>query len=59
MREFIVCKKLDQRCCSDFCNYNVDLPRNVSNEVFKALLNLSKNTNLMTQKSDKGNSVNH
>ena len=40
-----------------FRNYNAKLPRNLSDEEFKALKNLSKNINLVVQKSDKGNSV--
>ena len=40
-----------------FRNYNAKLPRNLSDEEFKALQNLSKNINLVVQKSDKGNSV--
>ena len=40
-----------------FRNYNAKLPRNLSDEEFKALKNLSKNISLVVQKSDKGNSV--
>ena len=40
-----------------FRNYNAKLPRNLSDEEFKALQNLSKNINLVVQKSDKGNLV--
>ena len=34
----------------------MDLPCNLSHEKLEALLNLSNNTNLVMQKSDKGNS---
>ena len=42
---------------TSFCNYNANLPCNLSNEEFKALQNLSKNTSLVIRKSDQGNSV--
>ena len=42
---------------TSFRNYIANLSRNLSDEEFKALQNLSKNTNLVIQKSDKGNSV--
>ena len=42
---------------TSFRNYNANLPRNLLDEEFKALQNLSKNTNLVIQKSDKRNSV--
>ena len=35
----------------------MNLPRNLSNGEFKALQNLSRKTNLVVQKSDRGNSV--
>ena len=40
-----------------FRNYNANLPRNLSDEKLEALQNLSKNTNLVIQKSDKENKV--
>ena len=40
-----------------FRNYNADLPRNLSDEEFVVLLRLSKNTSLVIQQLDKGNSV--
>ena len=49
--------KVKDAALTSFRNYNVNLPRNLSDEEFKALQNLSKNTNLVIQKSDKGNSV--
>ena len=42
---------------TSFRNYNVSLSRNLSDEEFDALKNLSKNTSLVIQKSDKENSV--
>ena len=42
---------------SSFRNYNANLPHNLSDEEFKALQNLSKNTNFVIQKSDQGNTV--
>ena len=35
----------------------MNLPRNLSDGEFKALQNLSRKTNLVVQKSDRGNSV--
>ena len=35
---------------TSFFNYNANLPRNLSDEEFEALQNLSKNTNLVIQK---------
>ena len=49
--------KVKDAALTSFRNYNVNLPVNLSDEEFKALQNLSKNTNLVIQKSDKGNSV--
>ena len=49
--------KIKDAALTSFRNYNVNLPRNLSDEEFKALQNLSKNTNLVIQKSEKGNSV--
>ena len=49
--------KVKDAALTSFRNYNVNLPVNLSDEEFKALQNLSKNTNLVIQKPDKGNSV--
>ena len=49
--------KIKDAVLTSFRNYNANLPRNLSEEEFKALQNLSKNTNLVIQKSDKANSV--
>ena len=49
--------KIKDAALTSFRNYNANLPRNLSEEEFKALQNLSKNTNLVIQKSDKANSV--
>ena len=49
--------KVKDAALTSFRNYNVNLPVNLSDEEFKTLQNLSKNTNLVIQKSDKGNSV--
>ena len=38
-------------------NYNYNVPQHLSKEKFLALQNLRKNTNIVIQKSDKGNSV--
>ena len=38
-------------------NYNYNVPQNLSKEKFLALQNLRKNTNIVIQKSDKGNSL--
>ena len=40
---------------TSFRNYNVNLSRNLSDEGFEAFQNLSKNSNLVIQKSDEGN----
>ena len=39
---------------TSFCNYSANLPNNLTDEEFEALQNLTKNTNLMMQKPDKG-----
>ena len=49
--------KIKDTALTSFRNYKANLPRNLSGEDFKPLQNLSKNTNLVIQKSDKGNSV--
>ena len=49
--------KIKNAALTSFRYYNVNLPRNLSDEEFKTLQNLSKNINLVVQKSDKGNSV--
>ena len=49
--------RLKAASLTSFRNYNANLPRNLSDEEFKALQNLSTNTNLVISKSDKGNSV--
>ena len=49
--------KIKDAALSSFRNYNANLPSNLSDEEFKALQNLSKNTNLVIQKSDQGNTV--
>ena len=45
--------KIKDTALTSFHNYKANLPRNLSGEDFKALQNLSKNTNLVIQKSDK------
>ena len=42
---------------SSYRSYSNNVPRNLSKEEFTALQNLSKNKDLIIQKSDKGNSV--
>ena len=56
--DFVITKIKDAALIS-FRNYtgNLNLPRNVSDEEFKELQNLSKYTNFVIQKSDKGCSV--
>ena len=49
--------KIKDAPLTSFLNYNANLTLNLLDEEFKALKNLSKNTNLVIQKSDKGNSV--
>ena len=50
--------KIKEAALTSFRSYNSNgFPRNLSDEEFDALQNLSKNTNLVVQKSDKGNSV--
>ena len=49
--------KIKDVALTSFRNYNVNLPLNLLDEECKALQNLSKNTNLVMQKSDNGNSV--
>ena len=49
--------KIKDAALTLFRNYNANLSCNLSDEEFKALQNLSNNTNLVIQKSDKGNSV--
>ena len=45
--------KIKDDALTTFRNYNTNLPHNLSDEEFKALQNLSKNTNLVIQNSDK------
>ena len=40
-----------------FCNYNVNIPKYLSNEGFETLETLSTNCTLVIQKTDKDNSV--
>ena len=54
--DFVKTKTKDAALTS-FRNYNANLPRNLSDEEFKALQSLSKNTSLVVQKSGKENSV--
>ena len=54
---YFVKTKIKDAALASFRNYNANLPRNLSDEEFKDLQNLSKNTNLKAQKSDKGNLV--
>ena len=49
--------KIKDAALNSVPNYNANLPRNLLGEKFEALQNLSKNTNLLIQKSDIGNSV--
>ena len=49
--------KIKDATLSSFRNYNANLPHNLSDEEFKALQNLSKNTNFVIQKSDQGNTI--
>ena len=48
--------KIKDAALTSFRTYSGNLPRNLSDEEFEALQVLSKNTNLVIQKSDKGNS---
>ena len=53
----IVKTKIKDAALTSFLNYNANVPRNLLDEEFEDLQNLSKNTNLMMQKSDIGHSV--
>ena len=46
--------KIKVAALTSFNNYNVNLPHNWPDEEFEALQNLTKNTNLVIQKPDKG-----
>ena len=46
--------KIKVAALTSFCNYSANLPNNLPDEEFEALQNLTKNTNLMMQKPDKG-----
>ena len=49
--------KTKEAALSSYRSYNNNVPQNLSKEEFTALQNLSKNKDLIIQKSDKGNSV--
>ena len=49
--------KIKDAALTLFDNYNANLPHNLSDAEFDVLQNVSKNTSLVMQKSDKGNSV--
>ena len=49
--------KTKEATLSSYRSYNNNVPQNLSKEEFTALQNLSKNKDLIIQKSDKGNSV--
>ena len=49
--------KTKEAALSSHRSYNNNVPQNLSKEEFIALRNLSKNKDLIIQKSDKGNSV--
>ena len=46
--------KIKVAALTSFCNYSANLWHNLPDEEFEALQNLTKNTNLMMQKPDKG-----
>ena len=48
--------KYKEEALSSYRTYNNNVPQNLSNNEFIALQNLSKNKDLIIQKSDKGNS---
>ena len=52
-----VTAKTKEAALSSYRSYNNNVPQNLSKEEFTALQNLSKNKDLIIQKSDKGNSV--
>ena len=54
--DFVKAKTQDS-ALSSYRSYNNNVPQNLSKEEFTALQNLSKNKDLIIQKSDKGNSV--
>ena len=54
--DFVKTKIKDAALCS-FCFYNANIPQNLSDEELEALEKLSKDNNLVVQKTDKGNSV--
>ena len=49
--------KIKDAALSPFRFYNANVPQNLSDEELEALDRLSKNKNLLVQKTDKGNSV--
>ena len=49
--------KTKEAALSSYRSYNNNMPQNLPNEEFIALQDLSKNKDLIIQKSDKGNSV--
>ena len=49
--------KTKEAALSSYRSYNNNIPQNLSNKEFIALQNLSRNKDLIIQKSDKGNSV--
>ena len=49
--------RIKDAALSSFSFYNVNVPQNLSDEELEALDRLSKNTNLVVQRVDKGNSV--
>ena len=49
--------KTKEAALAFYRSYNNNVPKNLSKEEFIALQNLSKNKDLIIQKSDKGNSV--
>ena len=53
----LVKAKTKEATLSSYRSYNNNVPQNLSKEEFTALQNLSKNKDLIIQKSDKGNFV--
>ena len=49
--------KTKEAALSSYRSYNNNVPQNLSKEEFISLQNLSRNKDLIIQKSDKGNSV--
>ena len=49
--------KTKEAALASYRSYNNNVPKNLSKEEFIALQNLSKNKDLIIQKSDKGNSA--